>query len=251
MHIFIIIILFMLGACFGSFLNVVALRSISKRSFLLGRSECPNCKRTLLWHDLVPVLSWLFLRGRCRFCRKGISIQYLLVETITGIVFVFGSIMIVDIGELILYLVFTSFFIVLFICDAVSYEVPDKIVIPGIILVFIINSLVSKNPFLVLIGACVGGSWFLVQFILSRGRWVGGGDIRIGALIGALLGFRLIWVSLGLAYISGSILAVILMVFGKKTFKSKLPFATLLLPSAFVAWFYGERLLDWYFNLIS
>lgn len=252
MNILIIVILLFLGAAWGSFLNVVAYRKSVKKSFLSGRSYCPHCKKTLHWYDMIPILSWLILRGKCRFCRKRISIQYLLAEIATAILFVLGGLFIVDFSSLIIYFSALSFFVILFIYDAICYLVPDSIVIPAIILIFGLNIILGEQSvFSYLFGALIGGAWFFAQFALSAGKWVGGGDIRLGILMGALVGFPLIFLSLGIAYISGSALALALIALRKKTLKSRLPFATILLPSALAAWLWGEAIWRWYLSLIQ
>lgn len=250
MHILFIVFLLFLGASWGSFLNVIAWRASKKKSFLRGRSKCAHCGQVLHWYDMVPIFSWLILRGKCRFCNKRISMQYLLVEIATGLLFVLGGLLIVDILEIILYIIVVSFFVVLFIYDAIKYIVPDRIVIPAIIAVIAINYFVSKDARAILLGAIAGALWFLIQFVLSRGKWVGGGDIRIGILMGSLVGYPLIWLALGIAYVAGSILALILIATGQKTLKSRLPFATLLLPSAFIVWLFGEQIWQWYIGFI-
>ena len=205
MHIFIIVLLIFLGASWGSFLNVIAYRTSKKESFLKGRSKCVHCHNVLYWYDMIPIFSWIFLRGKCRFCAKSISTRYLLVEIFTGLLFVFGGLLIVDLVEIALYIAVVSFFVVLFIYDAIAFIVPDRIVVPAIIIIFALNLFVAQDIASILLGGLVGGLWFLIQFILSKGRWVGGGDIRIGILMGFLVGYPLIWLSLGIAYIAGSI----------------------------------------------
>jgi len=250
MYILIIVFLLFIGASWGSFLNVIAYRTSRKESFLKGRSKCAHCKQVLNWYDMVPILSWFILRGKCRFCSKPISAQYLLVEIFTGLLFVLGGLFIVDLSQIILYIAVVSFFVVLFLYDAIAFIVPDRIVIPAIIIIFALNLFVSRDIISILLGGFAGGLWFLIQFVVSKGRWVGGGDIRIGILMGFLVGYPLIWLSLGIAYVGGSVVAVILIILGRKTFKSRLPFATLLLPAAFITWIWGEYIWQWYMGLI-
>ena len=201
---------------------------------------------------MIPILSWLILRGKCRFCKSRISIQYLLAEIMTGILFIIGGLFIVDFSSLIIYFVVLSFFVVLFIYDAICYLIPDSIVIPAIIIIFALNLILGQqSAFSYLFGALIGGAWFFAQFAISSGKWVGAGDIRLGILMGALVGHPLIFLSLGIAYVAGSAVALMLMAFGKKTLKSRLPFATILLPSALATWLWGEAIWRWYISLIG
>ncbi|MBI1961427.1 MAG: prepilin peptidase [Parcubacteria group bacterium] len=244
-------ILFVLGAAWGSFLNVVACRLQAGQQFLEGRSVCARCRRKLHWHDLVPVVSFLALWGKCRFCKKRISAQYLLSELGTGALFVLGAGMVFSPLSSLLYLAVVSFFVVLFVYDLRTYVIPDKIVIPGIIVIGALNALAAGPAVPLLLGALLGGLWFLAQFLVSRGRWVGGGDIRLGVLMGALLGYPMVFLGLGIAYVGGSIIALVLIAARLTTFKSRLPFATLLLPAAFAAWLWGEAIWAWYRTIIG
>ena len=212
---------------------------------------CAHCGRKLHWHDLVPVASFLALRGRCRFCKKRISAQYLLSELGTGALFVLGSGAVFSPLSSLLYLAVVSFFVVLFVYDLRTYVIPDKIVIPGIIVIGGLNALSAGSAVSLLLGAFFGGLWFLAQFLVSRGRWVGGGDIRLGALMGALLGYPMVFLGLGIAYVGGSIIALVLIAARLTTLKSRLPFATLLLPATFAAWREGEAIWAWYRTIIG
>jgi prepilin signal peptidase PulO-like enzyme (type II secretory pathway) len=251
MYIVLVVILLLLGASWGSFLNVVAYRLPRKKTFLSGRSKCTHCDKVIHWYDMIPILSWFLLRGKCRFCKHKLSIQYLIAEIVAGSLFVFGGICIQDWMHLLLYIVVISFFMVLFIYDIRAYIVPDIVSIPAIVIIFILNYLFTKDLLSISIGALVGGLWFLVQFVVSKGRWVGGGDIRLGVLMGSLLGYPLIFLGLGLAYVGGSIIAVLLILIKKKTMKSRLPFATLLLPATLIAWIWGDIIWEWYVMLIG
>jgi len=124
------IFLFILGASWGSFLNVVAGRIQAKRSFLGGRSACTHCGKQICWYDLFPVLSWLVLLGKCRFCNHRLSTRYILVELASGALFALGVGMFVSVASAALYLSVVSFFVVLFLYDFQTYIIPDRIVIP-------------------------------------------------------------------------------------------------------------------------
>jgi prepilin signal peptidase PulO-like enzyme (type II secretory pathway) len=244
-------LLFIFGAALGSFLNVIAVRLQERRPFLFNRSQCQHCARVLRWYQLIPVVSYIAIRGKCSACKKPISIQYLLVELATGGLFVLGGVVVTTAFDALLYVVVVSFFLILFLYDYKTYLVPDKVAIPGIIIIGFLNVFSGALLNSILLGGVFGGAWFLAQFILSRGKWVGGGDIRLGMLMGVLLGHPLIWLGLGAAYIGGSVIALGLMLTRRKSLKSRLPFATLLLPASFVVWLWGDSLWAWYSQLIG
>jgi len=251
MHIALSVILFVFGASIGSFLNVVAGRFGTKRSFTTGRSHCPYCDHALRWFELIPILSWILQRARCRACKKVLSPQYIIVEVVTGLLLL-GVLAFSDsILKSLLYVTVVSFFIVLFLVDLRLYVIPDEISIPAIILVGVLNSISAGTPIPFILGAVGGAFWFWLQFAVSKGVWVGGGDIRLGALMGALLGYGYVWLGLMVSYVGGSIVALALILFGKKHMKSQLPFATILLPGAFVTWMFGQELWMWYSGLIG
>lgn len=244
------LLLFVLGSAWGSFLNVVACRLQAGTSFLGGRSVCARCGKRICWYDLFPVVSWVLLSGKCRFCKRRLSVQYLAVELATGALFVLGSSSLSSPAAAALYLAVVSFFTVLFVYDLRTYVIPDKIVIPGIVIIALLN-VASIGVDGVLLGAAFGGLWFLVQFLVSRGRWVGDGDIRLGVLMGALLGYPYVFLGLGIAYVGGSVIALGLIAAKRTTLKSRLPFATLLLPATYAAWMWGARIWEWYRAIIG
>ncbi len=240
------ILLFVFGAAIGSFLNVVICRLQTRESFIHGRSHCPHCRAKLHWHDLIPLVSFMCLGGKCRYCRKTISWRYLFIEIITGALFVLGGITVADNFQLLIYLVAVSFFIILFVYDQETYIVPDSVSLPAIVIIFLLNLAGGGGAAALLLGALAGGGWFLAQFLLSRGRWVGGGDIRLGLLIGALVGFPMIGLSLMMAYVGGSLIAIGLVLAKRAKFGSRLPFATMLLPAAIITWLYGYQIWQTY-----
>jgi len=244
-------IFFMIGASWGSFLNVVAIRRQSRTSFVSGRSRCVRCSSVIAWYDLIPLVSWVALLGRCRSCHKRFSIQYLLVEFFCGVMFVLAAYSAHTVYGALLHFAVISFFTVLFLHDFRSYIVPDAISLPAIVIVGFLNVLAHASLERMLIGAAIGAAWFYVQFAVSRGRWVGGGDIRLGALMGVLLGHPHIWLALLISYVGGSIIAGVLIFARKRTFKSRIPFGTILLPAAYVVWIWGDVLWQWYVSAVG
>ena len=252
---------FIFGLIIGSFLNVVILRLYREES-ITGRSRCPNCKKAIYWYDNIPIVSYLILRGKCRNCGKPISIQYPLVELATGILFVVGYFFTLQ-GHLsqvtpahLFYFalsrqfIFISLLIVIFVYDLRFYLIADIITIPGIIIALALNILLGISWSNLILAGIIGGGFFLLQYVISKGRWIGGGDIRLGILMGAMLGFPHILVALMLSYVFGGGLALPLLIFGKKHFGDKLPFGTFLTLGTLITIFWGESIIKWYVNFL-
>lgn len=239
-------------------MNCVIYRLEQGKSFLKGRSSCPHCKRQLSWQDLIPIFSFLFLKGRCRYCQKPISRQYPLVELFTGIIFVLVYYFLrSDLSGrsdlLIFNLVISSFFIIIFVYDLKHYIIPDKVVFPAIGIAFVYDLLKSdfqwKSDFLI---SAVGASGFFFLIVLiSRGKGMGIGDIKLAFLMGLFLGWPNIIAALFLAIFLGAIMGIGLIISGKKTLKSEVPFGPFLTIGAFLALFWGEKIMNFYFNLFQ
>ena len=260
-------IIFLTGLAVGSFLNCVIYRLEIGGSFLKGRSFCPFCKHKLFWFDLIPVFSFLFLRAKCRYCKKPISVQYPLVELATGILFVL--LWNYELGimnykflsfEFIIYFLFliliSSFLILIFVFDLKHYIIPDKVVLPAIIIIFIYNLqfLIFKNfstfNRLILSGFGAAG-FFLLIFLLSKGRAMGGGDVKLGFLMGFLLGFPDILPALFFTFLIGAIIGIGLILTKKKKLKSEVPFGPFLVLGTYIAIFWGQALVNWYLSLFG
>lgn len=247
MNIFLVVLL---GLAVGSFLNAVIYRLHVGVSFVKGRSYCPLCKHDLGFWDLIPVASFVFLKGKCRYCGKKISWQYPLVEIGTTLVFValyagFG------LGEVFfVYLVYSIFLILLFVYDLRYYLILDKVSVPALVIALPLSYFVLKISIAsLLIGMLIGGGFFLLQFVVSRGRWIGGGDIRLGVLMGAMLGYQQLLVALFGAYVIGSVVGTALIISKRKKWKSAVPFGTFLSVGAILAFFFGQAIIDLYKDL--
>jgi len=245
------IFLFILGAVVGSFLNVVVLRTKYGGGIARGRSRCPKCHEQLRPIELVPIFSFIFLGGKCRHCRAKISWQYLLVEISTAVLYsVSGIIWFVGgfgILSLLASLVFISFLIIIFVYDLRWQIVPDRFSMSAIIIMFVLNLFLGFSVWNMAIGAIIAGGFFFLQFAVSRGRWIGGGDIRLGILIGVALGWEKTLLVLLLAYVGGAIIGVILILFKQKKFESEIAFGTFLSVASLFALFWGDKLIGWYF----
>jgi prepilin signal peptidase PulO-like enzyme (type II secretory pathway) len=247
--------IFLLGLIIGSFLNVVIIR-LREHCSILGRSFCINCKKFIKWYDNIPVLSFLLLKAKCRFCKTKISWQYPLVEMITGVLFLlvyfkyarFSDYL--SLAYLFRDLIFIAVLIVIFVIDFRWYLILDIVTLPAIVFALGINLFLGISWLSLLVGGVLGGGFFLAQFLVSGGRWIGGGDIRLGVLMGVMLGWKLILVALFLAYFVGAIVGISLVIFKQKKFSSKIPFGTFLSAAAVVSLLYGEEILQWYLRIV-
>jgi len=295
---------FIIGAILGSLVKALADRSLNYRSFL-GRSYCPKCIHKLRWYDLTPIVSYLILRGKCRYCEDKISLEYLLVEVGMGILvgflfwqsfnnfqFVFqtafGRTIFNPFSIFIAELLFNTFFItvlaILFLTDIKKMLIPDRIVIPaiwiGITFITVItaikiiflyyylsqtllgqklleqtdyfqrHALITAEPLLgsILMAAAIGG-FFMALIILTKGKGMGGGDVKLGALIGLGLGFPHGLVALMLSFLSGATVSLVLILMGKKHFGQNIPFGPFLVLGSLMALFWGPQIVNWYLQI--
>jgi len=250
--------IFLFGLCIGSFLNCFIYRLEEKKK-ITGRSFCPHCKHKLSWQDLFPVFSFLFLKGKCRYCHKKISIQYPLIEIITAILFL---VIFIATPQYTIYNILNTFFlfyissalIVIFVYDLKHYLIPDKILFPAIIVALIYNLIPPYNIqkiLYVFLAAIIASAFFLVIFLISKGKWMGFGDVKLAFLMGLLLGMPNVLAALFLAFFFGAIIGLILMAFEKKSLKSEIPFAPFLIIGTFIAMFYGNQIIQWYLNFFQ
>ena len=258
---------FVFGLIAGSFLNCLIYRIKEKEKFFYPRSFCPYCYHPLSWQDLIPVLSFFILKGKCRYCKEPISWQYPLVETATGLIFVLFlhfHFPVFDIFEITIpqfinffyYLIIASCLIVIFVYDLKHYIIPDEVIYPATAIALIFNfQFLISNQFLIfketILGAAGAALFFLFLVLVSKGRWMGAGDIKLAFLMGLVLGWPDILIGLFLAFFSGAIIGVGLMIAGKKKFSSKIPFGPFLTSATFLAIFFGEDLINWYLSLIA
>ncbi len=242
------IFVFIFGVCIGSFLNCVIYRLEHKKS-LAGRSFCPHCKHVLNWQDLFPVFSFLFLKGKCRYCSKSISIQYPLVELAAGILFVliFWKFWLGDLFALCFMFYVMSALIVIFVYDLKHYIIPDKILFPAIGIALVYRLIFSASLFFnYLLSAVIACGFFLAIYLVSQGKWMGFGDVKLAVLLGLLLGVPNIFAGLFLAFFFGAIIGVALMILKKKGLKSEIPFGPFLIAGAFIAMLWGGQIIQWY-----
>ncbi len=242
---------FIFGSIVGSFLNVVIYRVPRSKSIVKPPSHCPSCGTRLKWYDMIPVLSYLILKGKCRYCHSNISIKYPLIEAITGLVFLLIGMKTGWSIKFVSYIIFSSFLIVVAFIDLFDGVVPDIIVIPGAILGLLFNLFYGKNPFLQsLFGVVAAAIFFGLIIVFSKGG-MGEGDLTLGLMIGAFLGLKLTVAAIIIAFVIGALGGLFALLFLKKNKKDTIPFGPYLSVSAFVVLLYGYQILNFYFKMIN
>lgn len=265
-----ILVLTLLGLCFGSFVNALVWRvhvqsgsksgkHKEKYSIARGRSMCPNCEHELAAKDLIPVFSWLLQEGKCRYCKKAISWQYPLVEIVAALLFVGSYIFWPYLIESWDYVAFASWLIVLvgllalLVYDLRWMLLPNRILFPLYFVgfVYVVSRALSDRSIEVIrdgaLGAIIGGGIFYILFQVSKGRWIGGGDVKIGFLLGALCGSGpLALLMLFIASLFGTLYSLPLMAMKQASRASKIPFGPFLIASTIVVVLFGQNIVDWY-----
>ena len=261
---FFILAVFVFGLLIGSFLNVVILR-LPAGETLFGRSACPRYGHVLTPRDLIPIFSFLFLRGRCRSCQEKISWRYFFIELLTACVFVSALLFVNPVA-------LPSFFhlgilwvagavgIVTFIVDMEHYIILDIVTFVGVVFVLVFSlcldifvhssSFVTGYTIHALLGAVAGFLPFFALWWFSAGRWIGFGDVKFMLFVGAVAGFPLVFISMLFSFWIGALVSLPLLFLGRKGLKSKLPFGTFLTLGMATSLLFGTPLLSWYTSLI-
>ncbi|MGE5244167.1 MAG: prepilin peptidase [Betaproteobacteria bacterium] len=241
------------GAVIGSFLNVCIYRLPRGLSVVWPASACATCRRELSWYENVPIVSWLALRGRCRTCRKPISVSYPIVEAITAAMFAAGWWFYGPGPLLVSRLVFGCALIVLFAIDLEHHLLPNVITVPGILVGFVFSLWTEPGWLASLIGIGLGAGILLAvseaYYRLRHEEGLGMGDVKMLAMIGAFVGWKLTLLTLMMASFAGSVIGVALLVTRRGGLKYALPFGTFLALGAATAATVGPGLLAWYLRL--
>ena len=249
-----LIFLFLFGSVIGSFLNVCIVRIPGKLSIVLPASHCPACKTPIAWHDNIPLCSYILLGGRCRYCKAPISLRYFIVELLTPCVLVALYLWFGLSPALPVAFAFSAALIVVTFIDLQHQIIPDVITLPGIVLCFACSFIVPwTRPAQSLIGILVGGGvlyLFAAGYeLLAKKEGMGGGDIKLLAMIGAFLGWKGALVALILGALGGSIIGILVMLLRGKNLKYAIPFGPFLSFGAFCALLSGEQLINLYLAL--
>lgn len=246
------ILIFVLGAIVGSFLNALIWRLSVGESVVRGRSYCTACRHVLCAKDLIPLVSFFLLRRMCRYCMEPISWRYPILEAVTGVLFVMVYAASPDgVVFLIRDWFFISVLLVLFVYDLRWSLLPDSVTLPAIGIGLAFQLILFPSHILwFALAALVGAGFFAAQYVLSWGAWVGGGDIRLGGLMGVMVGWPGIILALFIAYIVGAAVALSLLALKLKNRKSAIPFGPFLAGATALVLLYGDSLLalirTWY-----
>lgn len=246
-------ILFILGSVVGSFLNVCIYRLPRGERIGLSRSHCPHCKKTILWYDNIPYISYILLRRRCRYCGKPISFRYFVVEFLTAVMFCAIWWRFKDPKLAVIYSVFTSLLIVGSFIDLDFLIIPDCITLLGIV-VGLVASLFSQGIINSLLGVLVGGgSLYLIAITASavlKKEAMGMGDVKLLAMIGSFIGWQWALFTIFTSSLLGTIAGILLITLGKTNIKGKIPFGPYLAMGSIVSLFWGRQIVDWYLRLL-
>jgi len=253
MEAFLIVVFVLLGMVVASFLNVCCDRLPARQSLVYPPSHCPACQRRLAAKDLIPVFSYLWLRGRCRYCQASIPRRLLWVEVGTGVLFGFtywhyG----LDI-ELAIILFYCCLFIVLLVIDLEHGLILNKVVYPAMAVALLISIFLPQLEIVpeikqAAIGGGIGLGLFLLVVLISR-EGMGWGDVKMAALIGLVVGFPLVFVALLMGIILGGLVAGVLLLFKIKKRKEAIPFGPFLSLAAMATLLWGSKILSWYLDL--
>jgi leader peptidase (prepilin peptidase)/N-methyltransferase len=246
-------ILLLLGLAVGSFLNVCIHRIPLGQSLTMPPSRCPGCDYRLRWFDNIPVVSYILLRGRCRSCRMPISLRYPLVELTTMVLFAVHGEVFGWSALLVPRLLFACAMVVLFAIDLEHQLLPNVITLPGIAIGLISSAVLPPALVDAIIGVLVGGGvlWLIGEayFRYSGQEGMGGGDVKMLAMIGAFLGWKLVLVTLVLSSVAGSLIGVLVIAVKRGGMKYALPYGTFLALGALIASLVGNQIVNWYVSL--
>lgn len=239
-----VFLLFFLGTIFGSFVSVVSYRMPKVIPFVKGRSFCPKCRKTIKWHDNIPLFSFLFLGGRCKDCQNKISLRYPLIELTSGIGFVavynFTALGI----NLFFYLLIFLLFLTIFVIDLENQIIPDPLIFTGVTAVSLYLLFFNENLFFSsMFSGFIGSSFLMMIHLLTKGHGMGLGDVKFAIFGGMFVGFKMLPFWLILSFLTGAIAGCILILLGKAGLKTKLAFGPFLVVGVFLVLVLGESLV--------
>lgn len=242
---------FIVGCCFGSFFNVVIHRLPANQSIMLPGSHCPRCGNAIACYDNIPLLSYVFLGGRCRSCQGRISLRYPLVELLTGLLFLLLFRRYGWHPQFFIELLFVSLLVIITFIDLDTYLIPDVLSLSGILLGFMLSFFTPRVSWWdSLVGIFLGGGFFYLIAVgytyLRRQEGLGGGDIKLLAMIGAFLGIPGVVLTVLSASIAGSLVGAFIMLRSRKGLTTMLPFGPFLAFGAVSYIFWGQSFYAWY-----
>lgn len=237
-----------LGLLIGSFLNVCIYRIPRKQSIAYPPSHCPKCDESLKPVDLIPVISYFLNKGKCKYCGDKISLQYPTVELLNGLIYLF---LYFEFGLSIIfikYIILSSLLLVISFIDYKLKIIPNQLVIFGSIIGLALNIVNFNQSFLTgIVGMVIGGGIFLIIALVGP---MGGGDIKLMAMLGLFFGWQLILLITFLSFIIGALVSVVLLAFKIKSRKDEIPFGPFISMAAMIAIIYGDQIIEWYLTII-
>jgi leader peptidase (prepilin peptidase) / N-methyltransferase len=256
------ILVFILGLVFGSFANVVIYRLPKGKSIVRPGSRCPFCGKDILWYDNIPLISYILLRGKCRFCKKHISARYFLIELITGLLFLLVYLKFGPGINLFIYTLFAFSMLIMGFIDIDTYLISDVIVLPGIVLGLAFSTVFPQMHYELsragsvlysLTGGLLGGGLLIllgmVGKLLFRKEAMGGGDVKLLAMVGVFLGWKSVFMTIFFASLLGTVVSLTLIALKKKTMEDYVPFGPYLGLGAVISMFWkGEIFLGFLIN---
>ncbi|GKV54421.1 type 4 prepilin-like proteins leader peptide-processing enzyme [Sporosarcina sp. NCCP-2222] len=242
---------FVYGLIFGSFFNVVGLRVPKKESIVSPPSHCGSCGRQLKPLDLIPVLSYIVLGGKCRTCDNRISYMYPVMEVVTGLLFAYSFYHFGWSTELMVAILLSSMLVIITVSDFAYMIIPDKVVLPAAVLFLVLRFFIPLDPWWdSVLGGAIGFAVLFLIAVLSKGG-MGGGDIKLFLAIGFAIGTVDTLLTLFLASLAGSIAGIIHLKRTGKGRKTPVPFGPSIALAALVSYFWGAAFVDWYGNLFQ
>lgn len=241
------LIIFISGLMIGSFLNVVIDRLPDGRNIFIGRSICDYCHTKLQWFDLFPLFSFLLLQGKCRYCHTKIPLRNFFTELLTGVLFM----VIITINHnyypsfILLFLAFASCLIVIFFIDMERGIIPDNLILAAFFLELLIHHVNRDNLLQYITAGIISFLFFFGIFYVTKQKGMGFGDVKFSFVIGFFLGFPVTIAAFYIAFLTGAVVSLILVITGKKRFKGgTIPFGPFLVFGMFVGYFKGAELIQ-------
>ena len=246
-----VVLIFILGLIVGSFSNVCIYRIPRNESIIYPASHCPKCRSKIKPVDNIPLLSFILLKGRCRNCKSKISIQYPIVELLTGLIYLIIYLTYGLSVQALIYIILSSALIIIAFIDLNEQIVPDVISLPGIVIGFILSFFVHYISFInSALGVLVGGGIILIiglgGSVIFKKEAMGGGDVKLAAMIGAFLGWRYIIISLFLGFFLGALAGIFLIISKIKSREDVVPFGPFIVLGSFITLLWGEKIISWY-----
>jgi leader peptidase (prepilin peptidase)/N-methyltransferase len=246
-----VILIFILGLIAGSFSNVCIYRIPRNESIIYPGSHCPKCSTTLRPKDNIPLLSYIILKGRCRNCGSRISIQYPVVEFLTGIIYIFIFLIYGLTLQSLIYIILSSALIIIAFIDLNEQVIPDVISLPGVVAGLVVSFFVPYISSLSsLLGIIAGGGTILIialiGTIIFKKEAMGGGDVKLTAMVGAFLGWKYVILALFLGFFLGAVAGIFLILSKIKSREDMIPFGPFIVLGSLITILCGEKILVWY-----